>query len=111
MSPLSNCLCILFLTIQYPDFALPAPAGNIPLDASAGLVTFWMTIDKEFDQLLPELQLRLLQAQQQEDDFEVVRMQLLQMNFLKLLIALDCLILLCIWYYATEAKYNPVQNV
>jgi len=44
-------------------------------------------------------------------DFEVVRMQLLQMNLLKLLVALDCFILLCIWYYAREEKYYPVQNV
>lgn len=44
-------------------------------------------------------------------DFEVMRMQLLQMNLLKLLVALDCFILLCIWYYAREEKYYPVQNV
>nr|NP_001247337.1 uncharacterized protein Dmel_CG43139, isoform A [Drosophila melanogaster]NP_001247338.1 uncharacterized protein Dmel_CG43139, isoform B [Drosophila melanogaster]AFH06654.1 uncharacterized protein Dmel_CG43139, isoform A [Drosophila melanogaster]AFH06655.1 uncharacterized protein Dmel_CG43139, isoform B [Drosophila melanogaster] len=111
MSRHSNWFCILFLAIQYPDFVLPAPAGNVPLDASDGLVTFRMTIDREFDQLQPELQLRWLQAQRQEDDFEVMRMQLLQMNLLKLLVALDCFILLCIWYYAREEKYYPVQNV
>lgn len=67
MSRHSNWFCILFLAIQYPDFVLPAPAGNVPLDASDGLVTFRMTIDREFDQLQPELQLRWLQAQRQED--------------------------------------------
>ncbi|EDW98501.1 uncharacterized protein LOC6538262 [Drosophila yakuba] len=111
MSQLSNSFCILFLTIQLSDFVLPAPTAVIPSDSSDGLVTFRMSIDREFDQLLPELELKLLQAQQQEDNLEVVRMQLLQMNLLKLLIGLDCFILLCLWYYAREEKYHPVQKV
>ncbi|XP_039491685.1 uncharacterized protein LOC120451796 [Drosophila santomea] len=111
MSQLSNSFCILFLTIQLSDFVLPAPTPIIPSDSSDGLVTFRMSIDREFDQLLPELELKLLQAQQQEENLEVVRMQLLQMNLLKLLIGLDCFILLCLWYYAREEKYNPVQKV
>ncbi|KQS52172.1 uncharacterized protein LOC26526850 [Drosophila erecta] len=111
MSRLSSSFCILFLTIQLSHFVLPAPTGNMPLTASDGLVTFRMSIDREFEQLLPELELKLLQAQHREEDLEVLRMQLLQLNLLKLLVGLDCFILLCLCYYAREEKYRPVETV
>ncbi|XP_017009043.2 uncharacterized protein [Drosophila takahashii] len=112
MSRFSNSFCILFLTIQWLDFCLPAAIGNNPLDITDQLVNFRVTLDQESNYLLPELELQLLQAQQQEDDLRVVRMQLMQLNLLKLLIALDCFILLCIYLYAREGKkYHPVQNV
>ncbi|XP_017041620.1 uncharacterized protein LOC108088382 isoform X2 [Drosophila ficusphila] len=110
MSRLSNSLSILFLAIQCLAFGSPAPTGN-PGDISDRLVTFEMTIDRHSDLLLPELELLLLQAEQKQDDLEVVRMQLLQLNLMKLLIALDCFILLCIYFYAKEDKYHQVQAV
>ncbi|XP_017082825.1 uncharacterized protein LOC108115767 [Drosophila eugracilis] len=111
MSWLSISFWILFLTIQWVDFVQAAPAGSSPLDVSDHLVSFDFTFDRPSDLLLPELELQLLQAQKEQDDMEVLRMQLMQLNLLKLLIGLDCFILICIYFYAREEKYRPVQVV
>ncbi|KAI8044324.1 uncharacterized protein LOC128255405 [Drosophila gunungcola] len=110
MSGLSNSLSILFLTIQWLGLVLPAPTVNHK-DASDRLVSYDIQIDRQSDVLLPELEIQLLQAQRQQDDLEVLRMQLMQLNLLKLLIALDCFILLCIYFYAREEKYHQVQLI
>ncbi|KAH8242784.1 hypothetical protein KR032_002160 [Drosophila birchii] len=92
MLQLSRLLSILFLTIQWLGFVQPAPCD--------GSLHFALTLDRPFD--LPELQYRLLQAQQEQDDLEVIRMQLMQLNLLKLLIALDVFILICVYFYGRE---------
>ncbi|XP_041565328.1 uncharacterized protein LOC108147119 isoform X3 [Drosophila elegans] len=74
MSGLSNSLSILFLTIQWLGFVLPAPTVNNN-DASDRLLSFEIQIDRQSDVLLPELEIQLLQAQKQQDDlaFELRR--------------------------------------
>ncbi|XP_016974801.1 uncharacterized protein LOC108041391 isoform X2 [Drosophila rhopaloa] len=107
MSQLSNCLFILFLTIQWLGFVLPAPTVSQE-DISQRLGVYEMEIGRE-DDLLPELEIQLLRAQMDQDGLEVLRMQLMQLNLLKLLIALDCFILLCIFFYAREQRFRLVQ--
>ncbi|KAH8288756.1 hypothetical protein KR054_009285 [Drosophila jambulina] len=95
---LSRSPSILFLTIQVLGFVQPAP-----LDGS---LHFALTLDRPSD--LPELQYRLLQAQQEQDDLEVVRMQFMQLNLLKLLIVLDIFILICVYFYGREVGNQKV---
>ncbi|XP_020799841.1 uncharacterized protein LOC110177448 [Drosophila serrata] len=95
---LSRSLSILFLTIQFLDFVHPAP--------SEGNLQFVLTLDRPSD--LPELQYRLLQAQQEQDDLEVIRMQLMQLNLLKLLIVLDVFILICVYFSGREVRNQKV---
>ncbi|KAH8251953.1 hypothetical protein KR038_011927 [Drosophila bunnanda] len=95
---LGRFLSIPFLTIQVLGFVQPAP--------SEGQLQFVLTLDKPSD--LPELQYRLLQAQQEQDDLEVVRMQLMQLNLLKLLIVLDVFILICVYFYGREVRNQQV---
>ncbi|XP_050745082.1 uncharacterized protein LOC108024394 isoform X2 [Drosophila biarmipes] len=112
MSWFSNSLCIVLLTILMLDFVRPAPIGVNLIDTpDEHLVSFEVDVDRQSDLMLPKLELQLVKTHQQEDDIEVLRMQLLQLNLLKLLIALDLLILICIYFYAREKKYSPVQAV
>ncbi|XP_065722067.2 uncharacterized protein [Drosophila suzukii] len=112
MSRFSNTFIILFLTIHMLDFVLPAPIGiNLMETPNDHLVSFEMVVDRQSDFILPDLELQLLKTQQQQDDVEVLRMQLMQLNLLKLLIALDLLILISIYFCAREKKYKPVQTV
>ncbi|KAH8382608.1 hypothetical protein KR009_004371 [Drosophila setifemur] len=97
-------LTVLLVTLQWVGYSLAAPLTD-------PLVRFDLTFDRQGDRLLPELELRLLQEQRQQDDMEVLRMQLLQMNLLKLLVGLDLFILICIYYYGREEKYYRVQAV
>ncbi|KAH8361789.1 hypothetical protein KR200_010549 [Drosophila serrata] len=98
---LSRSLSILFLTIQFLDFVQPAP--------SEGNLQFVLTVDRPSD--LPELQYRLLQAQQEQDDLEVIRMQLMQLNLLKLLIVLDVFILICVYFSGREVRNQKVTTL
>ncbi|XP_037730556.1 uncharacterized protein LOC119560915 isoform X2 [Drosophila subpulchrella] len=112
MSRFSNTFIILFLTIQLLDLVLPAPNGiNLIDNPDNQLVSFEMEVGRQSDLLLPKLELQLLNTQQQQDGVEVLRMQLMQLNLLKLLIALDLLILISIYFCAREKKYNSVQAV
>ncbi|XP_017034982.1 uncharacterized protein [Drosophila kikkawai] len=93
---LSRSLFILFLSILWLGFVQPAPYE--------GSVKFALSLDRPSD--LPELQYRLLQAQQEQDDLEVIRMQLMQLNLLKLLIALDVFILICVYFYGENREIS-----
>ncbi|BFF92562.1 uncharacterized protein DMAD_10595 [Drosophila madeirensis] len=73
----------------------------------------YVTFDFVFESndLPQELDLQLLQKLQSQNGLDVVRMQLLQLNLMKLLVVLDIFILLCVYFYARDSSHHHIQIV
>ncbi|KAH8306442.1 hypothetical protein KR018_011525 [Drosophila ironensis] len=109
-------LSLLLVAVQCLAFVLAAPTGDPDYthvdDPSDGYVSFDFVLDNRQSVHLPaELQLKLLQEQRDQEDLEIVRMQFMQLNLLKLLIGLDIFIILCLYFYAREERTYRMQAV
>ncbi|XP_032305698.1 uncharacterized protein LOC6501480 [Drosophila ananassae] len=102
MSPNRCSLSLFFISIQLLGFVPAAPSDNSIDNPDA---SFDIMMDQS-DYLPAELQLKLLQVEREQEDLEMVRMQLMQLNLLKLLIVLDILIVLCLYFYICLAREN-----
>ncbi|XP_034660982.1 uncharacterized protein LOC117896645 [Drosophila subobscura] len=102
------CLSAFLVMFFAVENVLSAPIGT-PLDMSDRYVTFDLVF--ESNDLPLELDLQLLQKLQSQNGLDVVRMQLLQLNLMKLLVVLDIFILLCVFFYARDSSHHQIQIV
>ncbi|XP_022214725.2 uncharacterized protein LOC111069130 [Drosophila obscura] len=105
-----GCLSAFLLMFHAAEIVLSAPVGT-PLDLSDRYVTFDLEFDRQSDDLPQELDLQLLQELHSQNGLDVVRMQLLQLNLMKLLVVLDVLILICVYFYATKSSQHQISIV
>ncbi|XP_002137274.2 uncharacterized protein [Drosophila pseudoobscura] len=96
-----RCLSAFLVVFHAVEFVRSAPIVS-PVDLSARYVTFDLAIGSKADDLPPELEMKLLQDLLQQSGMDLIRMQLLQLNLMKLLVVLDIFIWVCVYFYAVS---------
>ncbi|XP_017140189.1 uncharacterized protein LOC108154431 isoform X2 [Drosophila miranda] len=95
-----RCLSAFLVVFHAVEFVRSAPIVT-PVDLSARYITFDLAIGSMADDLPPELEMKLLQDLLRQR-MDLIRMQLLQLNLMKLLVVLDIFIWLCVYFYAVS---------
>ncbi|XP_023034670.1 uncharacterized protein LOC111519230 [Drosophila willistoni] len=99
-------LILLICSLQYFAYGGVIADNEMSIKVNDDLKEDIMNYDFDLDDLgaiwEPELRLRVLLERRRQEGLAVVRMQLLQLNLMKILIIMDVIILIGVFYCARD---------